>query len=100
MTEATVRRRRWPGLIWALPVAAMLIAAWLGPRALTHRGETVTLDVRSADGITPGDTHVTYNGMEVGTVSDVAVAPDTRLIRLTLRIRHDIEPLLRDGTTF
>lgn len=100
VVDPVVRRRRWLGLIWALPLAALLIAAWLGVRALTDRGVQVTLDVQGADGVRAGDTHVTYNGLEVGTVSDIEVAPDARRIRLTLRITPKVEPLLRDGTQF
>lgn len=100
MTETVVRRRRWPGLVWALPVAALLIAAWLGIRSLTNRGIEVTLDVRGADGVRPGDTHVTYNGLEIGAVSAMAIAPDPDLIRLTLKLDPQVENLLRDRTTF
>ncbi len=100
MSDVVVRRRRWPGLVWALPLAALLIAAWLGLRALSHHGVEATLDVRSADGVRPGDTHVTYNGLEIGAVSGLAVAPDGRQIRLTLRIDDRFASLLRDGTIF
>lgn len=100
MTDPIVRRSRWPALVWTQPLAALLIAAWLGLRALTDRGTSVTLDVRSADGVRKADTHVTYNGLEVGAVSAMTIAPDGKQIRLTLKIDGKVEPLLRDGTIF
>ena len=27
-TEAAVRRTRWPGWIWAVPLAALLLVGW------------------------------------------------------------------------
>ena len=97
-TVATVHRGRWPGLVWALPLAALLIAGWLALRALTHLGVTVTLTVPTADGVRTGDTHVTYNGLEIGSVSGIALAPDGRNIDLTLRIDAAQRSLLRTGT--
>ena len=36
-TEAAdVRQTRWPGWIWAIPIAALGVAGWLGIRALVH----------------------------------------------------------------
>jgi paraquat-inducible protein B len=32
--EAVFRPSRWPGLIWAVPIAALAIIAWLGISAL------------------------------------------------------------------
>ena len=98
-TEAVVHRGRWPGLIWALPIAALLIAAWLALRALTHPGVSVTLDTPTAQGVRTGDTHVTYNGLEIGAVSKIALAPDGKHIRLTLNIEGSKQGLFREGST-
>ena len=97
-TEAIIHRGRWPGLIWALPIAALLIAAWLLLRALTHPGISVILDTPTAQGVRTGDTHVTYNGLEIGSVSKIALAPDGHHIRLTLTIEGSKKGLFRDST--
>ena len=31
--EATPPRSRWPGWIWAVPIAALAIVVWLGVRS-------------------------------------------------------------------
>lgn len=97
-TEAIVHRGRWPGLVWAIPLAALLIVVWLGLRAVTQRGETVTLDVPTADGVRTGDTHVTYNGLEIGAVSGIALAPDGEHIRLTMHVNKASAGLFRERT--
>ncbi|WP_242097085.1 MlaD family protein [Sphingomonas sp. CROZ-RG-20F-R02-07] len=97
-TEAEVHRGRWPGLVWAIPIAALMIAAWLGLRALTNRGVSIELIVPSATGVRTGDTHVDYNGLEIGSVSDIRLADDHRNIALTLRIDSAQKSLFRTGT--
>ncbi|WP_174293237.1 MlaD family protein, partial [Sphingomonas bacterium] len=97
-TEARVSRGRWPGLVWALPLAALLIAGWLGLSALTNRGVSVELIVPNAQGVRTGDTHVDYNGLEIGEVSGIALAEDGHNIVLTLRIDHSRKDLFRTGS--
>ncbi len=97
-TEARVSRGRWPGIVWALPIAALLIVGWLGLRALTNRGIDVELIVPSAQGVRTGDTHVDFNGLEIGSVSDIRLADDGRNIALTLRIDGSRESLFRTNT--
>jgi len=99
-TASVVRRRWWPRFVWGIPLAALLVVAWLGLHGLAEQGAEVRLDVPSAEGITIGDTHVTYKGMTVGKVAAIALAPDPRRIRLTLRIDASMTPLLREGTQF
>lgn len=97
-TKARVSRGRWPGLVWALPLAALLIAGWLGLQALTNRGTEIELIVPSAQGVRTGDTHVDYNGLEIGSVSGIRLADDKRNILLTLRIDSARKSLFRTGS--
>ena len=97
-TEARVDRGRWPGLVWALPLAALLIAGYLGLRALTSRGIAIELIVPSAQGVRTGDTHVEYNGLEIGSVSAIRLADDGHSIALTLRVARSSENLFRTGS--
>ncbi|WP_174286426.1 intermembrane transport protein PqiB [Sphingomonas bacterium] len=97
-TEARVSRGRWPGIVWALPIAALMIVGWLALRALTDRGIDIELLVPSAQGVRTGDTHVDYKGLEIGSVSDIRLADDGRNIALTLRIDKSREPLFRTNT--
>ena len=51
---------RWPGLVWALPAAALLIVGYLGLQALAHAGVDVVVVFDSAADAKPGDTEVVY----------------------------------------
>ena len=85
--EARFRGTRWPGLIWAVPVAAALIVAWLGVAALATRGPEVVVTFPITGGIRPGGTDVTYRGATVGHV--VSVHLDASLVAMKVRLRFD-----------
>jgi len=100
LPSARVIRRRWPGLVWALPVAALIVVAYLGLRAFANRGTDVTVTFASANGVSPGDTKVLENGVEVGRVSDVHVARDNQHVELTLHLDQRVKPALNSRTRF
>ena len=59
-----------------------MIAGWLIWDSYQDRGNTVTIDFMSADGIVPGRTPVRYQGVEVGTVQDISLSDDLRKIEV------------------
>ncbi|MGG1946396.1 MlaD family protein [Trinickia sp. NRRL B-1857] len=100
-TEAAdLRRTRWPGWIWAVPIAAIGVAGWLGIRALVRGGEDVTIVFDNAYGMKADDTEVSLHGVKVGEVRDVALDPDGRHVDVTAEIRRSAKPYLRSGTRF
>jgi paraquat-inducible protein B len=99
-SQAQVRRSPWPGWIWAVPVAAFAAAGWLGVRALTHDGETVTGSFDDAYGMKSDDTIVTLRGVKVGAVSEVTLAADGQHVQAELKIDRAEKKYLRSGTKF
>jgi paraquat-inducible protein B len=100
-TEAAdLRRTRWPGWIWAVPIAACGVAGWLGIRAIVHGGETVTLVFDDAYGMKADDTSVTLRGVKVGEVRDVSLDDDGRHVDVQAEIDRTAKRYLRKGTRF
>ena len=97
---ARIIRRRWPGLVWAVPMAALLVTGYLGLRSLANQGTDVTVSFASGAGISPGDTKVLENGVEVGRVTEVRIGADNRHVDLTLHLDHRVKPVLNEGTRF
>jgi paraquat-inducible protein B len=93
-------RGRWPGLVWAIPLAALLIVAFLGLRAVSQRGVEAVIVFDDAAGAKVGDTKVVYRGLEVGEVSHIALARDGRRVAVTVRLKPLVEPLLTRGAVF
>jgi paraquat-inducible protein B len=97
---ADLRRTRWPGWIWAIPIAAIGVAGWLGIRALVRGGEDVTIVFDNAYGMKADDTEVSLHGVKVGEVRDVALDPDGRHVDVTAESGRSAKPYLRSGTRF
>ena len=93
---------RWAGLpwVWAVPVVALVIAGWLGFRALIERGPTITISFETADGIEAGRTTIRYKDVELGTVSKIGLSPNRSHALVTATMTRAAEPLLRTDSTF
>jgi paraquat-inducible protein B len=97
---AIARRSRWPGWIWAVPIAAVAIVLWLLLRSISSRGIDVTVVYNDAAGMQPGDTRVMYHGLQVGKVASVALASDDWHVIAHLDIDRQLAPKINTGTRF
>jgi paraquat-inducible protein B len=93
-------RGRWPGLVWAVPLAALIVVAYLGLQALTQQGVDVVVTFDSAHGARAGDTPVVYKGVRIGRVTKIEISKDVRHVDMTLRLTPRTRDALRDGAKF
>ncbi|MES2183151.1 MAG: MlaD family protein [Pseudomonadota bacterium] len=100
LPEARATRSRWFGLVWAIPLAALLIVVFLGIRGLAHRGIDVVVSFDAADGVAVGDTKVIYQGIEAGHVTHLDIAEDGKRVDVTLRLDPRAQPALNTSTLF
>ncbi|MBS0421374.1 MAG: MCE family protein [Proteobacteria bacterium] len=99
-TVSEVRRSRWPGWIWGVPVAAIGIVVWLLIRAFSDRGIDATVVFEDAAGMKEGDTEVMFRGMKVGTVRRLTLDPDGVHVIAELNIDHRVQQYLRSDSEF
>ena len=100
LPKARRLHRRWPGLIWAIPLAALIIVGWLGLDALLERGIDVVVTFEQAAGVTPGDTKVIVQGVVAGHVTHVRIAEDGQHVDVTLRLDPHESAALNTATQF
>ena len=100
LPQARSIRARWPGLVWAIPLAALIIVAYLGIRALSRRGVEAVVTFTYAEGVTPGDTKVLVKGVEAGHVSKVRVSPEAHHVEVTLLLDPREKAALNSNTRF
>ncbi len=94
------QRALWPGLVWSVPVAALMIVGYLGIQALTRRGELVTVTFERAADAQPNDTKVLYQGVEVGYLTEIVPNVDGRRIDFKLRLVSAANPGLNTNARF
>jgi len=72
----TARHGRRLPLVWLVPLAALLAAAWLGWRSWSESGPHIWITLSSAEGIEAGRTKIKHHDIELGTVDTVEPTPD------------------------
>ena len=98
--EALVKRRRGISIVWAIPIVAALIGAFLAYKAYTDQGPTITLRFQTAEGLEAGKTKIRFLDVEVGTVQSVVIGDDLKHILVTAQMAPGADTYLRADTQF
>ncbi len=97
---ARPRRSRWPGLIWAVPIAALAIVSWLGFRDYVAQGPTVTVRFNTIGGIKADHAAVKYRGVTVGHATATRLSRSLDKIWVTMRFDPYMAGHLGKGTRY
>jgi paraquat-inducible protein B len=100
LPEAGHRKTLWSALIWALPLAAFIIVAYLGIQWMAERGEVVTVTFARAGGARAGETKVTYQGVEAGHLIKILPNKDGHRLDFKLRLIPEAKPGLNTNARF
>jgi paraquat-inducible protein B len=100
LPKAARRRTLWSALIWALPLAALIIVAYLGIQWVAERGEVVTVTFAISGGARIGETKVTYQGVEAGHLIDIVPNEDGHRLDFKLRLVPEAKPGLNTNARF
>jgi paraquat-inducible protein B len=100
MPRPTRRKAVWPGIVWSVPLAAVLIVGYLGLRGWANRGEIVTVTFRTAADAQPDETKVIYQGVEAGQLVKISPNKDGHRLDFTLRLRPEAKPGLNSNARF
>jgi paraquat-inducible protein B len=98
--RAATEHSWWPGWIWAVPLAALAIGAWLLVRFLTQGGADVTITFDNAYGVSAGNTDIVYRGAKVGSVSGVTLDKTGSAVKVSATIKQEAKQFLKSGTLF
>ena len=95
-----VRPRHRFSLIWLIPVAAALIAGYLGYRTLSEQGPLITITFRTGAGLTSGQTTVQHKAVALGTVERVRLTQDMSQVVVSVRMNAESRDRLTDHALF
>lgn len=98
--RAGVRHGWWPGWIWGIPIAALIVVIWLGARALLAGGTSISIRFDDAHQMKEQNTDVVLRGTTVGHVSGIKLTDDGTAVIVTASIDQSAVKFLRTGTRF
>lgn len=94
------RHTHWPGLVWAVPLAALFFVAYLGIHAWMRRGEVITVTFTRAADAKAGDTKVLYQGVEAGHLLKIVPNIDGHRLDFQLRLVPEARAGLNSNARF
>lgn len=97
-----VTRREQSGVspVWLVPLAALLVGAWLAWTSWQARGLEVTITFPATEGLQVGTTPLLYRSVEVGEVRSLRLTPDLDGVVVTASVAKELAPALREATRF
>ena len=82
--RSAVRKSRRLPVIWAIPLVAVLIGAWLAWDTLSKEGPTIVISFQDAEGLQAGQSQLKYKEIALGTVKSFAFTKDRRGVLVTI----------------
>ncbi len=82
--------------VWLIPLAAVVLAGWLGYRSWAMRGLVITIQLDQGYGLHTGD-DVRYRGIGVGQIRSVELSGDLGGVAVTASLRPEAVRLARAG---
>lgn len=87
-------------MVWIVPIIAMLAGLWMIYDTWSKLGPEITLNMASAEGITPEKTTIRVLDVNIGKVTAVRLSPDNKSVRVTARLDADTDSLLSVDSRF
>jgi len=86
--------------VWAIPILAVVLGAWVVVHNLMTEGPEITISFTTAEGLEAGKTTVKHRNVNVGVVETVKLSEDFKHIVATVKLDRQAEPMLREDTRF
>ena len=94
------KKRTRLSLVWFIPILAAVVGAWVAVTRVLSEGPTITIVMKSAEGLEAGKTKIHYNGVDIGTISKIELSTDHQRVILTAQMAPKTEEFLVKDTNF
>src|SRR5262245_23841592 len=99
-SRTITRRRTRLSPVWLIPIVAAGAGAWVAVTRILGEGPKITLVFQSAEGLEAGKTKIEYNGVQVGTLTEISLSDDHRSVITTAQMAPKTEGFLVEDTQF
>ena len=100
LPESNIQPRSKFSIVWLVPLVAVVIGAWIGFKAWSEMGPTITISFKTADGLEAGKTKIKYKNVEIGEIVNIQVNHENEDVIVTAEMTSDIKSFLTDQTEF
>jgi paraquat-inducible protein B len=95
-----VRKKTPLSLVWIVPIVAALVGVWVAVTKIMSEGPTITIVLRTAEGLEAGKTKIRYNGVDVGTLTTIRLSDDHTRVVATAQMAPEARGFLLEDTRF
>jgi len=99
-SRTVTKKKTRLSLVWIIPIVAALAGAWVAVVKIRSEGPTITIVFESAEGLDAGKTKIHYNGVDVGTLTNIRLSDDHQHAIATAEMAPGTEAFLVDDTNF
>jgi paraquat-inducible protein B len=99
-SRAVPKKRTRLSLVWIIPFVAAVIGVWVAVTRILAEGPKITIVFQTAEGLEAGKTTIHYNGVTVGTLTNIRLSDDHRRVITTAQMTPNTEGFLVDDTQF
>jgi paraquat-inducible protein B len=100
IAEPRVVPSRRISLVWAIPIVAALVAAFLGWHTLSQQGPVMTISFHDAAGLEAGKTRVKFKDVELGVIDHIALSANLSHVEVHAQMRKEAAAFLTDRARF
>jgi paraquat-inducible protein B len=94
------RKKTRLSLVWIIPIVAALAGAWVAVVKIRSEGPTITIVFKTAEGLHAGKTKIHFNGVDVGTITNIRLSDDHQRVIATAAMAPKTEAFLVEDTNF
>ncbi len=74
--KAVPKKRTRLSLVWVIPIVAAVAGVWIAVTKILEKGPEITITFSSGDGLDANKTKIIYDGLTIGTLTGIKLAPD------------------------
>ncbi len=98
--KAEIRPPRRFSIVWLIPLAVAVAAAWVAYKSFSEQGPRITIAFKTAEGLEAGKTKILYKGVEAGIVDSINVSDDLENVIVHATMAKQAKHHLNEGTQF
>ena len=93
-------QRKYPSVIWLVPIIAAAIGLWLLVQSIVSQGPIIDITFNSAEGLEVGKTKIRYKDVDIGQVKSIALSHDRKKVIVKAQLIKSAADVLASDTRF